>query len=122
MGALAKLSGQTAVLSRFEKLVDESARVVAKVATAYKLKRDGQVPVREEGMSEGDYNLACDALLPSKDCPVYLKMHIERVQLAQRIAAGAAGDSHAPVIQFIQNNFQAPKYEAIDVTPVEKKG
>jgi hypothetical protein len=41
------------------------------------------------------------------------------MKLQMRIAGGH-GDSGAPLIQFIQNNFQAPKYDVIDVTPVEK--
>lgn len=122
MGALAKLTGEAAVLSRFERMVNDSAQVVAKLGDAYKLKRDKEKGLeRPEGMSDADYNLACDALLPKKDCPVYLSMHIERVALAQRIAGGLGAGDKVPVINFIQNNFQAPEYKVIDVTPVEKK-
>ena len=107
--ALAKLSGEAAVLSRFERLVDESSKVVAKVGSAYQLKRvDGKLE-KPAGMSDADYNLACDALLAPKDCPVYLKMHIDRVALAQRIAGGLGAGDKVPVIQFIQNNFTIPK-------------
>ena len=121
MGALAKLSGEIAVLGRFEKMVEDSAQVVTKVGDAYKLKRGEEGLERPAKMSDADYNLAHDALLPSKDCPTYLKMHIERVALAQRIAGGLGAGEKVPVIQFIQNNFTSPAYKVIDVTPVEKK-
>jgi hypothetical protein len=41
------------------------------------------------------------------------------LKLQQRIAGGQGGGD-VPLIQFIQNNYVAPKYEVIDVTPVVK--
>jgi len=129
MSALAKLDGQRAVLARFEKLVNESARIVEVAGKAYKLTRDPMTgaPVQPEGLQPGtramdDYHIQRDALQTSKDCPTYLRLHIERVALAQRIAGGGDG-SRVPVVNFIQQNFSMPpKYPVIDVTPVDRKG
>ena len=121
MGQLA-IAGGKALVKRFDKMLGESERVVQVADTAYKLRRSKDCGLeRPRGMSEADFNIASDAMQPQKDCPTYLRMHYSRLELAQRIAGGAGNGDGAPLIQFIQNNFQSPKYDVIDVTPVKKE-
>ena len=112
--------GQKALVKGFDALLSQSERVVQVADRAYVLQRTKDGTQKPEGMSDEDFNIARDALQPNKDCPTYLIRHYNRLELAQRAAANT-GDDRAPLIQFIQNNFQAPKYDVIDVTPVEKK-
>ena len=120
MGVIAVANRQKALLKNFDKMLSESEKVVSVADQAYKLLRTSDGLQKPSGMSNEDFHIATDAMQPSKDAPLYLKEHYERLKLNQRIAAGQ-GDSGVPLIQFIQNNFNAPKYEVIDVTPVEKK-
>jgi hypothetical protein len=119
VGELTVTGGQKALLKGVDAMLEESNRVVSVADRAYKLKRTKDGTQKPEGMSDEDFHIACDAMQPNKDCPTYLREHYERLKLQMRIAGGH-GDSGAPLITFIQNNFNAPKYETIDVTPVEK--
>ena len=122
MGTLALTPGQRASLRSFEKIVSQSTEIVEAAGKACDVKRnDGEGTLeRPAGMGDRDWNIVRDALLPSKLCPVYLHEHYRMVETAHRIAKGAGGEN-IPIIQFIQNNFQAPKYDVIDVTPLESK-
>ena len=122
MGELVATNGQRAIIKRFDALLDESVKVVTVADRAYKLKRTAEGLQKPEGMSDEEFNIACDAMLPQKDCPTYLRSHLTRLELAQRIAGGQGDGDRAPLITFIQNTFNMPKYDVIDVTPVEKKG
>jgi hypothetical protein len=119
MGMGALTIGQKSLVKGVENLLSESSRVVSVADQAYKLKRTKDGTQKPEGMSDEDFNIACDAMQPNKDCPTYLREHYERLKLQQRIAGGQGGGD-VPLIQFIQNNYVAPKYEVIDVTPVVK--
>jgi hypothetical protein len=120
VGELTVTGGQKALLKGVDAMLEESNRVVAVADQAYKLVRDKDKGLqRPEGMSEEEFNIASDALSANKDCPTYLREHYERLKLQMRIVGGH-GDGGAPLIQFIQNVFQPPKYETIDVTPVDK--
>ena len=120
VGALTFTSAQKALVKGAVKMLEESERVVSVADQAYKLRRSKDGIGKPEGMSEEDFNIACDAMRPNKDCPTYLREHYERLKLQQRIVNGQ-GDGGAPLIQFIQNVFQAPKYEVINVTSVKKE-
>ena len=122
MATLALTGGQLASLKALDRIVSHSTEVVEVAAHACDVTRNPQndLPQRPEGMSDRDWNIVRDALLPSKLCPVYLHAHFKLIENAQRIASGN-GNDNIPIIQFIQNNFQAPQYPVIDVTPLESK-
>lgn len=122
MGQLALTKGQLASLKALDRIVQHSTEVVEVAAHACDVTRNpmnGELQ-RPADMTDRDWNIVRDASLPSKLCPVYLHAHFKLIENAQRIASGNGGEN-VPIIQFIQNNFQAPKYPVIDVTPVEKK-
>lgn len=103
-------------------MVDDSAEVVAVAARTCDVQRNEfGILQRPEGMSERDWNIHKDAMMPQGKAPIYLLEHYKRVELAQRIAGGAGADA-PPAVKFIVNLLQAPKhYDVIDVTPIESK-
>ena len=121
MGSLALSGGQKALVKNFDKMMSESEKVVSVADQAYKLKRTKEGLEKPEGMEEEEFHIAADAMLPQKECPMYLRQHYARIDNAQRIAGAAHEGAVVPLIQFIQNNFTGPAYPVIDVTP-EKKG
>jgi len=93
------------------------------VDRTYEIPRDevGRLE-RPPGLSDAEWNLHCDAMLPSKDRPTYLQVHINRVELAHKIA-GDRSAAPPELAKMVVQVLEQPKreYEVIDVTPEETK-
>lgn len=109
-----------AMADKWQRMLGHSVDVMDKVERTYELPRDKKTGalVRPPGMSDADWNLHNDAMLPNKAMPVYLGAHMTRVLTAQRIA-GDRGSAPAELAKLVIEVKQAPRreYEAIDVTP-----
>lgn len=111
-----------AMADQWQRMLGHSMDVVSKVERAYEVPRDGKGNLqRPPGMSDADWNLACDAMKPNKDVPIYLAAHVNRVLTAQKIA-GDRGAAPTELAKLVIEIKQHPKrdYGVIDVTPKEE--
>lgn len=71
-------------------------------------------------MSERDWNIINDAMLPAKDAPIYLKAAFEMAVVSQKIA-GRLQTGDSPVAKVVIKVVEPRKYPVIDVTVEEEK-
>src|SRR5512133_2160195 len=110
------------VAVRFARMVAKSVEVMETVDRTYELPRDvdGSL-VRPAGMSEPEFNLHKDSMLPAKQVPFYLASHRTRIETAQKIA-GDRASAPQEIARRVVKVLELPKrdYEVIDVTINEK--
>ena len=107
--------GEAQVAQAFGRLVAKSVAVVEVVDRTYEIPRDeaGEL-VRPDGMKDADWNLHCDAMKTGKNVPVYLTSHLNRVELAQKIA-GHRGEA-PPIAAYVVHTVAMQKYPVVDVS------
>lgn len=99
----------------------KSLQVVEIADESYKVPRDetGRL-VRPSKMKDPEWNIACDASLPERNLPAYLKQHFRRIEMAQAFAARIS-DEEPPIAKFIVRAVKPVEYEVVDVTVAEKE-
>lgn len=102
---------------RKNKIVNEAQKITEFALRAPHI--DPVNPVPPEGWTDAEFRVACHALLPKRDAPVYL-------EIAKSItAAHEKSDAAQPQVQSLNigtvNIVQAPVYDAIDVGETDKK-
>jgi len=120
---LATASGQQ-VAKRFGQIMAKSAEIVEIAGRTNELPRNEETGglIRPPGMSDADWNIHCDAMLPAKSAPLYMTQHFTRVEIAQRIAG--AKDLATPMIARYAVGAapaQEAQYDVIDVTPSKEE-
>jgi hypothetical protein len=121
------------------KLISRAVETVEAASRAPELKRDGYgvikflkdrqgnpilidgepMSAKPEGMTEAEWNIACDANEASRDAPLYLTEAFDQVKTAQKIAINL--QDAPPIAQFVVKIVEQKKYDIIDVTPEEKR-
>jgi hypothetical protein len=108
---------------RFAGIVEKSVAVMEVVGRTYEVPRDNDgFLVRPDGMSESEFNLHCDAMLPGNKVPFYLQCDRARVELAHRLA-GERANAPSKIAELVVRVLErAPvEYPIIDVKVTKKE-
>jgi len=121
MGGLVRTAGLQAAVDMWHGMVESSAEVVSVAGTTCDLPRDDNGNLkRPEGMSDREWHIHQDAMLPVKQAPIYMIEHYKRVELAQRVAGGPGAGELPQAIQYVVHVVSPKVYPVIDVTAEEK--
>ena len=110
-----------AVLSRFDKMAEESRVVVAAAMKAPDIRDEmGEVLTKcPPGMTAREFNIARDALLSQRNAPLYLTEAFRMQETAVKVAAGHGGDAAPKLVQHVVHVVEARQYERVKVKTID---
>ena len=114
--------GEVQVAERYARLVAKSVDVVAVADDTYKIPRDPETGglKRPPEMEDAEWNIHCDAMKSSRNAPLYMQQHYERVATDQKLK-GLKGGELPPSAGLIGVLVRHERYPVIDVSATEVK-